>query len=77
MVATSGPPWYDSRTGKELDPKKVAIGMDKELGSMDSFGVHVDVPEEEPMTKGIKLIKSGWVMSDRDETVKCRLVACE
>eukprot|EP00972_Heterocapsa_arctica_P031030 4565233-Heterocapsa_arctica.AAC.1 len=22
MVATSGPPWYDSRTGKELDPEK-------------------------------------------------------
>eukprot|EP00972_Heterocapsa_arctica_P093951 13856559-Heterocapsa_arctica.AAC.1 len=60
MVATSGPPLYDSRTGKELDPKKVAIGMDKERGSMDSFGVHVDMPEEEPVKKGIKLIKSGW-----------------
>eukprot|EP00972_Heterocapsa_arctica_P045667 6740372-Heterocapsa_arctica.AAC.1 len=22
MVATSGPPWYDSRTGKLLDPEK-------------------------------------------------------
>eukprot|EP00972_Heterocapsa_arctica_P012151 1782459-Heterocapsa_arctica.AAC.1 len=77
MVATSEPPWYDSRTGKLLDLKKVAIGMDKERGSMDSFGVHIDVPEDEPAKKGIKLIKSGWVMSDRDETVKCRLVACE
>eukprot|EP00972_Heterocapsa_arctica_P057919 8545667-Heterocapsa_arctica.AAC.1 len=42
MVATGGPPWHDSKTGKELDPKKVAIGMDKEQGSMDSFGVHID-----------------------------------
>eukprot|EP00972_Heterocapsa_arctica_P084652 12468262-Heterocapsa_arctica.AAC.1 len=22
MVATSGPPWYDTRTGKVLDPEK-------------------------------------------------------
>eukprot|EP00972_Heterocapsa_arctica_P035117 5170701-Heterocapsa_arctica.AAC.1 len=42
---------------------------------MDSFGVHIDVPEDEPVKKGIMLIKSGWVMSDRDETVKCRLIS--
>eukprot|EP00972_Heterocapsa_arctica_P090676 13380412-Heterocapsa_arctica.AAC.1 len=60
MVATSGPPWYDSRTGKALDPEKATVGMDKERGSMDSFGVHTDVPEAEPAKKGIKLIKSGW-----------------
>eukprot|EP00972_Heterocapsa_arctica_P095764 14123771-Heterocapsa_arctica.AAC.1 len=51
--------------------------MDKERGSQDSFGVHTDVPDTEPEEKGIKPIKSGWVLSDRDETVKCRLVACE
>eukprot|EP00972_Heterocapsa_arctica_P068542 10126690-Heterocapsa_arctica.AAC.1 len=44
---------------------------------MDSLGVHIDVPEDEPVKKGMKLIKSGWAMSHRDETVKCRLVACE
>eukprot|EP00972_Heterocapsa_arctica_P063459 9364017-Heterocapsa_arctica.AAC.1 len=30
MVATSGLPWYDSKTGKLLDPEKVKIGMEKE-----------------------------------------------
>eukprot|EP00972_Heterocapsa_arctica_P062413 9199858-Heterocapsa_arctica.AAC.1 len=31
----------------------------------------------EPAEKGIKPIKSGWVLSSRVDTVKCRLVACE
>eukprot|EP00972_Heterocapsa_arctica_P052889 7786010-Heterocapsa_arctica.AAC.1 len=35
MVTTSGPPWYDTRTGEVLDPEKVKIGMDKERGSQD------------------------------------------
>eukprot|EP00972_Heterocapsa_arctica_P080611 11880595-Heterocapsa_arctica.AAC.1 len=51
--------------------------MDKERGSQYSFGVRTDVPDTEPEEKGIKPIKSGCVLSDRDETVKCRLVACE
>eukprot|EP00972_Heterocapsa_arctica_P045160 6667340-Heterocapsa_arctica.AAC.1 len=25
MVTTSGPPWYDTRTGKVLDPEKMRI----------------------------------------------------
>eukprot|EP00972_Heterocapsa_arctica_P100977 14883761-Heterocapsa_arctica.AAC.1 len=77
MVTTSGPPWYDSRTGKELDPEKEKIGMEKERGCMDLFGVHTDVPDTEPVEKGIKPIKSGWVLNGRVETVKARLVACE
>eukprot|EP00972_Heterocapsa_arctica_P046661 6886102-Heterocapsa_arctica.AAC.1 len=32
MVATSGPPWYDTNTGKLLDPEMVKVGMDKERG---------------------------------------------
>eukprot|EP00972_Heterocapsa_arctica_P081806 12056990-Heterocapsa_arctica.AAC.1 len=68
MVATSGPPWYDTKTGKLLNPEKVKVGMDKERGSQDSFGVHTDVPDTEPVEKGIKPIKSGWVLSDRDDT---------
>eukprot|EP00972_Heterocapsa_arctica_P110503 16268166-Heterocapsa_arctica.AAC.1 len=32
MVATNGPPWYDSKTRKLLDPEKVKIGMDKGRG---------------------------------------------
>eukprot|EP00972_Heterocapsa_arctica_P071477 10559167-Heterocapsa_arctica.AAC.1 len=30
MVETEGPPWHDSRTGAELDPKLVKEAMDRE-----------------------------------------------
>ena len=30
MVTTSGPPWYDTKSGKLLDEEKVKVGMDKE-----------------------------------------------
>jgi hypothetical protein len=75
-VSPNGPPWLDAN-GMQLDEEKVKIGMDKERASLKSFPTYIEVDESEPAKYGKKLIRSGWVLSDRGETVKARLVAQE
>ena len=72
-----GPPWLDSVTGLELDPKKVDIGMRAELESFGDFGVADEVSEEEPRKLGRKIISMGWVIRARGDRVKYRIVAQE
>lgn len=51
--------------------------MDKERASLHSFPTYIEVDDTEPAKHGKKVIRSGWVLSDRGETVKARLVAQE
>ena len=76
VVSQNGPPWYDAN-GMPLDNEKVKAGMDKESASLQSFPTYIEVDDTEPAKHGKKVIRSGWVLSDRGETVKARLVAQE
>eukprot|EP00972_Heterocapsa_arctica_P028810 4238334-Heterocapsa_arctica.AAC.1 len=75
MVETEGPPWHDSRTGAELDPTLVKEGMDRERESLQNFGVLEQVEDDEPGRCGRQPVATGWVLADRGEKVKARLVA--
>eukprot|EP00972_Heterocapsa_arctica_P029288 4308336-Heterocapsa_arctica.AAC.1 len=77
LVSITGPPWYDEATGKELDPQEVALGMKKETDSLNDFGTYVWVPEEMAEQKGVVVIKSRWLLGERDggERVQARVVA--
>ena len=59
----------------QLDGEKVKIGMDKERASLLRFPTYIGVDDKEPAKHGKKVIRSGWVLSDRGEAVKARLVA--
>eukprot|EP00972_Heterocapsa_arctica_P076745 11319569-Heterocapsa_arctica.AAC.1 len=75
VVETMGPPWHDSRTGAELDPKLVKEGMDRERESLRNFGVMEQVEDDEPGRCDRQPVATGWVLADRGEKVKARLVA--
>ena len=74
-VETMGPPWHDSRTGVELDPKLVKEGMDRERESLRNFGVMEQVEDDEPGRCDRPPLATGWVLADRGEKGTARLVA--
>ena len=76
-VSGPGPPWFDTNTGLLLDEARVKKGMEKEGMSLNSFKTYVEADASEPVKYGVKPIRSGWVLTDRGETVKARLVAQE
>eukprot|EP00972_Heterocapsa_arctica_P073805 10895666-Heterocapsa_arctica.AAC.1 len=76
MVETEGPPWHDSRTVALLNPELVDQGMDRERESLRSFGVLERAADPgKPARCGRVAIATGWVLADRGEKVKARLVA--
>ena len=76
-VSPPGPPWMDSHTGEELDTKLTEAGMTDELSSMTDFHAMEWCDAEEPVKLQKKVIKCGWVLSDRGTRVKARIVAQE
>ena len=76
-VSGPGPPWFDTNTGLPLEEARVKKGMEKERMSPNSFKTYVEADASEPVKYGVKPIRSGWVLTDRGETVKARLVAQE
>jgi len=76
LIVTSGPPWYDARTGEVLDETLVQRGIQSERESLQSFPAYVEVPENEVRKKDGRLINSRWVLTKKGEgRVKARLVA--
>jgi hypothetical protein len=77
LISITGPPWFDTATGKPLDTAKVEAGMARERTSLDDFATFDDVDEGEACQDGAVTIASRWVLSDRPakEEVKCRIVA--
>eukprot|EP00972_Heterocapsa_arctica_P088281 13017600-Heterocapsa_arctica.AAC.1 len=61
----TGPPSFDTVTGKPLDEKKVEAGMQRERTSLDDFATFDDVDEGEALQDGAVTIASRWVLSDR------------
>ena len=76
-VSGSCPPWYDTVSGLPLDEHLVDEGMDRERASLKNFDTYGEVDEKEPAQKGQRIIRSGWVLGDRGDRVKARLVAQE
>ncbi|CAE7467666.1 RE2, partial [Symbiodinium natans] len=74
-------PVYDEKTGKLLDPEKVKIGRMKEMTKMESFGVKGDITYDEAKAKGLRLVKSRWIDTEKEiegkPGVRSRLVAQE
>eukprot|EP00972_Heterocapsa_arctica_P032336 4767130-Heterocapsa_arctica.AAC.1 len=67
LMCITGPPWYDEVTGKELDPRLMAIGMKNEENSLNNFGTYIWVPAKLAEQKVVVVIKSRWVLGERDE----------
>ncbi|CAE7207180.1 RE2 [Symbiodinium natans] len=59
-------PVYDEKTGKLLDPEKVKIGRMKEMTKMESFGVKGDITYDEAKAKGLRLVKSRWIDTEKE-----------
>ena len=76
-VAGPGPPWFDTNAGLPLDEARVNKGMEKERKNFNSFKTYVESDAPEPVRYSVKPIRSGWVLTDRGEVVKARLVAQE
>lgn len=77
-VTKTGPPWYETLTGKPLDPVKVEKGMERERKSFRDYDVYEEVPEEEAVGDCV-IVNAGWVLVDRPDRgdCRCRLVAQE
>eukprot|EP00972_Heterocapsa_arctica_P007158 1044764-Heterocapsa_arctica.AAC.1 len=75
LVEWDGPPWHDSGTGAVLNTNLVEKGMENERGSIRSFGVLERADRGEPARCGRTPISTGWVLFDRGEKVKARVVA--
>ena len=60
-----------------MDPEKVSAGKKKELDSQEQFGTFTRISRQQAKEKGLRVIRSRWVLCDRGETVKARLVACD
>ena len=58
MIPSSGPPWYDSVTGEELDDSKVADGMRAERECMKKFNVFEPVTAKQAAESGARVTGS-------------------
>eukprot|EP00442_Polarella_glacialis_P024951 CAMPEP_0115080094 /NCGR_PEP_ID=MMETSP0227-20121206/18487_1 /TAXON_ID=89957 /ORGANISM="Polarella glacialis, Strain CCMP 1383" /LENGTH=1738 /DNA_ID=CAMNT_0002467699 /DNA_START=420 /DNA_END=5636 /DNA_ORIENTATION=- len=83
-VVTSGPPFYDTITGKELRPELVEAGMQKERGDFKRYGVFQETTRSaykkaKEADPEVKLVKCGWVLVEKitDTLVRSRMVATE
>ena len=76
-INSTGPRWFDDTTGDVLDPARVAEGMEKERQPLDDFGVFREIDDTSEEAKQCRVIGSRWVLVDRGETVKARLVLQE
>eukprot|EP00972_Heterocapsa_arctica_P073546 10861709-Heterocapsa_arctica.AAC.1 len=65
LITVTGPPWFDSLTGKQLDEKKTLEGMQRERDSLNDFSTFDDVDEGDVLMDGAVTIPSRWVLSDR------------
>jgi hypothetical protein len=87
LVITRGPPWFATSSGIELDPEKVAAGMEKERESLKRFCIgqpatRADMEADRQRCKedgtSFTLVNSGWVLTQKDSgLVKARFVATE
>ena len=57
-----GPPWF-SELGEALDDDEVALGIQSELDSLNSFRVFEEVDEQE--AQGHELIGTRWLLVKR------------
>ncbi|CAE8639057.1 unnamed protein product, partial [Polarella glacialis] len=82
-VAKAGPPWYDSVDGRLLDEDRVKIGVKVEEDSFSRFDVFDEVkvadlegqrPEDPQWWKKL-LVAATWVLRDKGDRVRVRLVA--
>ncbi len=60
-IRVEGPPWIETKSGRELKEELVDAGMKKEYESLKAFQVIVEVPEEE----ADKIISCKWVLEER------------
>ena len=83
LVATKGPPWYDTATGEELNTEKVKLGMQRERKDFHSFQVFDEASEDayaadQLAGKKPELVNSGWVLRKKpNDTVRARCVATQ
>ena len=67
LVATKGPPWYDTATGEELNTEKVDLGMQRERKDFQNFQVFDEASEDDFAADQLagrqpELVNSGWVL---------------
>ena len=72
-VATTGPPWHDEYTGRELAHEDEEKAMMKEMASHASFGVGEWVRES--LADGFDIVNCRWLLKQRPTDVKARLIA--
>ena len=81
-VEKTGPPWHDANTGLELPPEEVEKGMQAERDSFRKFSVY-DASTWDAFRKAKEdgldpiLVRAGWVLIQRADAVKARLVGQE
>ena len=77
-VSRMGPPWFDGRTGEELDLELTRAGMMKaEMESIRKFGVYDEV-EEKAIELNAEIIGTRWLLTKKSPTrVKGRVIVQE